>query len=341
MNMLVTGGCGFIGSNFIRHVLANRPAVRVFNLDLLTYAGNMENLSDVEKDPRYAFFKGDINDEKLVSAILADPGIETIVNFAAESHVDRSIMGAAQFVKTNVQGVAVLLEAARGRGIGGERFLQVSTDEVYGSLPLNSTDLFAETAPLHPNNPYAATKAAADLLVLSYVRTFGMDAVITRSSNNYGPRQHPEKFIPLFITNALEDKECPLYGNGENVRDWIYVRENCAGILAALERGRRGEIYNLGGRSEQTNTHVARAIMELTGRTERLVRPIQDRPGHDLRYALDVTKARRELLWAPVMSFDNGLKETVEWYRAHPEWVARAKSGEYQQYFEKNYRGRS
>ena len=336
MNLLVTGGCGFIGSNFIRHVLANRPAVRVFNLDLLTYAGNMENLSDVEKDPRYAFFKGDINDEKLVSAILADPGIDTIVNFAAESHVDRSIMGAAQFVKTNVQGVAVLLDAARRFKV--KRFLQVSTDEVYGSLPPEG--IFTETTPIHPNNPYSATKAAADHMTLAYVHTFGLDAVITRSSNNYGPYQYPEKFVPLFITNAMEGKECPLYGDGLNVRDWLHVEDNCRGILSALEKGRAGEVYNLGGGNERPNLKVALALLRFLGKPESLIRLVPDRPGHDRRYAIDFSKARRDLGWEPQIPFERGLEETVAWYDGHRSWMERIKSGKYMEYFQRNFGGR-
>ena len=332
MRLLVTGGCGFIGSNFIRHLLGDRPEARVVNLDALTYAGNPENLSDLEGDRRYRFVKGSIADEGLVDR-LAGEGIDTILNFAAESHVDRSLYGPVEFVRTNVQGTAVLLEAARRHGV--RRFVQISTDEVYGSLPAEGT--FSEEAPLRPNNPYAATKAAADLMVRSFVRSFGLEAVITRSSNNYGPYQHPEKFIPLFATNALEGRECPLYGDGLQVRDWIHVKDHCRGILAALERGRAGEVYNLGGGNERANLEVARAILRLVGAPESLLRPVPDRPGHDRRYALDSSKARSELGWAPLVPFERGLAETVEWYRSHADWVARVKSGAYREYYRRQY----
>ncbi len=336
MRILVTGGCGFIGSNFIRHVLKARPGARVVNLDALTYAGNPENLADVEGDPGYRFVKGSIVDGDLVDR-LAGEGADAVLNFAAESHVDRSLYGPVEFVRTNVQGTAVLLEAARRRGV--RRFVQVSTDEVYGSLPPEG--VFTEATPLHPNNPYSATKAAADHLALAYARTFGTDAVVTRSSNNYGPFQHPEKFIPLFATNAMEGRECPLYGDGLHVRDWLNVGDNCRGILAALEKGRAGEVYNLGGGNERPNLDVARAILKLAGRPESLLRPVPDRPGHDRRYALDSSKARRELGWAPEIPFDRGLEETVAWYRANGSWAARVKSGEYRQYYERHYRGLS
>jgi dTDP-glucose 4,6-dehydratase len=332
MRLLVTGGCGFIGSNFVRLVLSTRPEARVVNVDALTYAGNPENLADLEGEPRYRFEKGSIADEALVDR-LAGEGVDAILNFAAESHVDRSLHGPAEFVRTNVQGTAVLLEAARRRGV--RRFLQVSTDEVYGSLPPEG--IFTETTPLHPNNPYSATKAAADLMVGAYVRTFGIEAVITRSSNNYGPFQYPEKFIPLFATNAMEEKECPLYGDGLHVRDWLHVEDNCCGILAALEKGRPGEVYNLGGGNERPNLDVARAILRLAGRPDSLLRPVPDRPGHDRRYALDSSKARRELGWAPQVPFEKGLEEAVAWYRDHPRWVERVKSGEYRKYYERHY----
>lgn len=333
MRLLVTGGCGFIGSNFIRHVLAERPEARIVNLDALTYAGNPENLNDAAIDRRgvYTFIHGSICDEALVDRLAE--GADAILNFAAESHVDRSLYGPVEFVRTNVQGTATLLEAARRRGV--KRFLQVSTDEVYGSLPPEG--VFTETTPLHPNNPYSATKAAADLMALAYAHTFGADVVITRSSNNYGPYQHPEKFIPLFASNALEGKECPLYGDGMQVRDWLHVEDNCRGIWAALEKGRRGEVYNLGGASERPNLEVARAILRLVGRPESLIRFVKDRPGHDRRYALDLSKARRELGWAPLVSFEDGLRRTVDWYRSHGEWVGRAKSGEYRKHYERHY----
>ncbi len=331
MRLLVTGGCGFIGSNFVRHVLCARPEFRVVNLDALTYAGNLENLRDVERDPRYRFVKGSILDGDLVDR-LAEEGLDAILNFAAESHVDRSLRGHEEFVRTNVQGTGVLLEAARRHGL--RRFVQVSTDEVYGSLPAEG--VFTESTPLAPNNPYSATKAAGDLLTLACVRSFGIDAVITRSSNNYGPFQYPEKFVPLFATNALEGKECPLYGDGLHVRDWLHVEDNCRGILAALEAGRPGEVYNLGGGNERPNLEVARAILRLAGKPESLIRRVPDRPGHDRRYALDASRARHELGWAQV-PFERGLEETVAWYRAHRRWVGRVKSGAYRDYYELHY----
>jgi dTDP-glucose 4,6-dehydratase len=321
MRILVTGGCGFIGSNFIRLVLSERPEVQVVNLDALTYAGNPENLSDLKAEPRYQFSKGSIVDEEIVDSLVGE-GVDAILNFAAESHVDRSLYGPVEFVRTNVQGTAVLLEAARRRKV--PRFVQISTDEVYGSLP--PSGVFTETTPLHPNNPYSATKAAADLMVQAFVHTFGIDAVITRSSNNYGPFQYPEKFIPLFVTNALEDKACPLYGDGLNVRDWLYVEDNCRGILAALEKGHAGEIYNLGGGNERPNIEVARAILKLAGKPESLIRLVPDRPGHDRRYALDSWKACRYLDWLPQVPFEQGLAKTVEWYRTHKAWSVRAKN---------------
>lgn len=333
MKLLITGGCGFIGSNFIRLVLATRKAVRVTNLDALTYAGNPENVKDLERDPRYRFRKGSIADEAVVDE-MAGQGVDAIVNFAAESHVDRSLYGPLEFVKTNLQGTVTLLEAAKRHGV--KRFLQVSTDEVYGSLPPEG--FFRETTPLHPNNPYASTKAAADLMVQAYVHTFGVDAVITRSSNNYGPYQHPEKFIPLFVSNALEGRAVPLYGDGLHVRDWLHVADNCRAILAALEKGRKGEVYNLGGGNERPNRDVAVRILNLLGRPEELIQYVADRPGHDRRYAIDCSKAKRELGWAPRVKFDAGLRRAVEWYRENAAgWVARVRSGEYRKYVKKQY----
>src|ERR1043166_271790 len=281
MNLLVTGGCGFIGSSCVRVVLKSRPKARVLNLDALTYAGNPENLRDLEKDPRYEFVHGSIVDEDRVDALVRR-GFDALVNFAAESHVDRSLYGPTEFVKTNLQGTVTLLEAAKRHNL--KRFLQISTDEVYGSLPAEGT--FRETTPLHPNNPYSSTKAAADLMVQAYVHTFGLDAVLTRSSNNYGPYQYPEKFIPLFISNAIEGKPCPLYGDGMHVRDWLHVEDNCRGILAALEKGKTGEVYNFGGGNERPNLVTARAILELLDKPESLIEFVKDRPGHDRRYAI-------------------------------------------------------
>jgi dTDP-glucose 4,6-dehydratase len=331
LKLLVTGGCGFIGSNFIRWLLSARPDAGITNLDLLTYAGNPENLAEIEDDPRYKFVRGSIADADLVDR-LAD-GVDGILHFAAESHVDRSLYGPLDFVKTNVEGTTVLLEAARRKKV--RRFLLVSTDEVYGSLP--ETGVFVESTPLAPSSAYSASKAGADLMTLAYRRTFGLDVVITRGSNNYGPYQYPEKFVPLFITNALEGRECPLYGDGLNVRDWLHVLDHGRGIWAAFERGRAGEAYNLGGGNERKNLDVAKAVLAACGRTESLIKFVNDRPGHDRRYALDASKAKRELGWSPDVPFERGLQETVAWYKSHPDWVARVKSGEYRNYYEKHY----
>lgn len=317
MRLLVTGGCGFIGSHFVRLVLRSKRNWKLVNLDALTYAGNPENLRDVEKNPRYRFERGSILEAGLIDRLVKD-GIDAVVNFAAESHVDRSLYGPVEFVRTNVQGTAVLLEAARRHGL--KRFLQVSTDEVYGSLPPQGE--FRESTPLHPNNPYSATKAAADHMALAYARTFGLDVVITRSSNNYGPNQYPEKFIPLFVTNALAGKPCPVYGDGLQIRDWLHVQDNARGILVALEKGKAGEVYNLGGGNERPNLEVAKTILRLLKKPESLLSYVKDRPGHDRRYALDASKARKALGWAPKIDFDKGLKDTVAWYREHPEWIA-------------------
>jgi dTDP-glucose 4,6-dehydratase len=332
VKILVTGGCGFIGSAFVRLLLASRKSARVANLDALTYAGNPENVADLEGDARHRFVRASIADQDAVDRLVRE-GFDAIVNFAAESHVDRSLYGPVEFVRTNVEGTLCLLEAARRHGI--RRFLQVSTDEVYGSLP--ATGFFTETTPLHPNNPYASTKAAADLLVQSYVHTFGLPAVITRSSNNYGPRQYPEKFIPLFVSNALEGRPCPVYGDGMQIRDWLHVEDNCRGILAALEKGEAGEVYNLGGGNERPNLKVAKAILAHLGKPESLLRFVKDRPGHDRRYAIDCRKAKRGLGWSPRIRFEKGLRDTVDWYRSNAAWVSRIKSGEYRKHYEKTY----
>jgi dTDP-glucose 4,6-dehydratase len=329
---LVTGGCGFIGSNFIRLLLRTRPDASVINLDALTYAGNPENLADLAGDSRYRFVRGSIGDRDVVTRTLAG-GVEYLVHFAAESHVDRSLKDAGIFLETNVLGTQVLLDAARQAGL--RRYLQVSTDEVYGSL--GETGVFTETTPLAPNSPYAASKAAADLLVRAAHRAFGLPAVVTRSSNNYGPFQFPEKLIPLFLTNAMEDRPLPVYGEGRNVRDWIYVEDNCEGILAALERGRDGEVYNLGGGQEVANLEVTRAILRATGKPESLIRYVADRPGHDFRYALDASRARRELGWSPRVTFEEGLRLTARWYREHRAWWERIKSGAYRDYYAAQY----
>jgi len=323
--LLVTGGCGFIGSNFVRHVLATDPRARVTNLDALTYAGNPENLADLADDPRYRFVRGDVADGPAVRALAAE-GFDAIVHFAAESHVDRSIGDALPFLRTNVVGTQCLLDAARAAGT--PRFVHVSTDEVYGTLGPDDPP-FTESTPLAPNSPYAASKAASDLLVRAACHTHGIDAVVTRCSNNYGPYQFPEKLIPLFITNALADVPLPVYGDGRQVRDWIHVLDHCRGIDAALRRGRAGAVYNFGGRAERYNLDVTRLVLGLTGRPETLIRHVADRPGHDRRYAVECALAERELGWRPTVAFEAGLAETVAWYRGNARWVERVKSGAY------------
>jgi dTDP-glucose 4,6-dehydratase len=337
MNLLVTGGSGFIGSNLVRLLLAERPGWRVVNLDKLTYAGNAENLADLEGDPRYRFVRGDICDGELVADLLETERIDAVLHLAAESHVDRSILAPAVFIETNVRGTQVLLEAAREREV--KRFLHVSTDEVYGSL--GPTGLFTETSPLAPSSPYSASKAASDLLALAYARTFGVPVVVTRCSNNYGPYQFPEKLIPLMIANALRDLPLPVYGDGMNVRDWIHVEDHCRGLLAALEKGRDGEVYNLGGSSERHNLHIVRRVLALLGKPESLIRFVTDRPGHDRRYAIDARKAQAELGWTPRRRFEDGLAETVGWYTEHRAWWERVISGEYLKFYEKQYGARA
>jgi dTDP-glucose 4,6-dehydratase len=309
--MLVTGGCGFIGSHFIHHVLETDAAIQIVNLDALTYAGNPHNVADLREHPRYRFVQGDIADRECVRDALTG-GVEVIVNFAAETHVDRSIDDSSAFVRTNVLGTQVLLDAARTHGVS--RFVQISTDEVYGAL--GRTGAFTEESPLAPSSPYAASKAGADLLVQSYRRTYGLPTVITRSSNNYGPRQYPEKIIPLFITKMLRDEPVPLYGDGRNVRDWIHVRDHCRAIDLVWRRGRVGEIYNIGGGCERSNLELTHALLSLLGKPASLIRPVADRPGHDWRYALDCTKIQSELGWRPEVDFMEGLRETVAYYRA-------------------------
>jgi dTDP-glucose 4,6-dehydratase len=316
---LVTGGCGFIGSNFVRYILETQPGVSVVNLDALTYAGNPENLADLANHPGYRFVHGDITDRAAVAA--AVQGVSAILNFAAESHVDRSIHDSGPFVRTNVLGTQVLLDAAREFKV--TRFVQISTDEVYGSL--GPTGLFRETSPLAPNSPYAASKAAADLLVRSYVHTFGLPALITRCSNNYGPYQYPEKLIPLFITNLLRDERVPVYGDGLNVRDWIHVRDHCAAVATVWQKGKVGEIYNIGGRCERTNLELTHALLKAVGKPASLIEYVTDRPGHDRRYAIDCTKLETELGWRPAIPFEEGLRQTVAWYQSHGAWVARLK----------------
>jgi dTDP-glucose 4,6-dehydratase len=334
MKLLVTGGAGFIGSNFIRHILETYADYRIVNLDALTYAGNLDNLQDIAEmegggpQARYQFIKGDIGDAALVNRIAAS-GIDAIVNFAAESHVDRSIDNAGVFISTNVLGTQVLLDAALRYTVG--RFIQISTDEVYGSL--GSEGKFVETTPLAPNSPYSASKAGADLLVRSYFETFKLPALITRCSNNYGPYQFPEKLIPLFITNALGDQLLPLYGDGLNVRDWIHVADHCAAIDRVLHHGRPGEIYNIGGNCEKTNREITHTILNELGKPETLIKHVKDRPGHDRRYAIDCTKLCQELGWSQKYDFQSGTKETIRWYLNNRQWWSRVKSGEYLDFY--------
>lgn len=312
MKLLVTGGCGFIGSNFIRYILKKYPDYKVINLDKLTYCGNLENLCEIEKDSRYRFIKGDICDFELVRKI--SKGCDAILNFAAATHVDRSIIDASDFIHTNVKGVQILLEAAKRNKV--LLFIQIGTDETYGSITNGS---FKETDPLHPNSPYAATKAAADHLALAYYTTYRTPVIITRSSNNFGPYQYPEKIIPLFITNLLENRKVPLYGDGLNVRDWLYVLDNCEAIDLVLHKGKLGEIYNIGGSFEIPNIKLAELILKFLGKSNRFIQYVKDRPGHDRRYSLDSTKIKK-LGWRPKHNFDFALKYTVEWYKKNREW---------------------
>lgn len=324
--VLVTGGCGFIGANFVRLELAADPALEITNLDALTYAGNPDNLDGVDSDPRYRFVKGDVADRPFVTKLIADGGFDAVVHFAAESHVDRSINDATPFLRTNLLGTQCLLDAARAAGV--RRYVQVSTDEVYGTLGPEDP-AFSETTPLAPNSPYAASKAGADLLVRAAHHTFGMDVVVTRCSNNYGPYQFPEKLIPLFITNVMADVPVPVYGDGRQVRDWIYVLDHCKGVDAALRRGKSGEVYNFGGKSERFNIDVTRAILRLCGKPDSLIKYVADRLGHDRRYAIDCTKVEAELDWRPTVSFGEGLAATVRWYQENGRWIDRVRSGAY------------
>lgn len=329
MKLLVTGGAGFIGSNFIRHMIREHPDYPIINLDKLTYAGNPDNLRDIANGPNYRFVQGDICDPATVEPLARE--VEVIINFAAETHVDRSIMEPGGFIQTDVYGTYVLLEAARRHN--HKRYIQISTDEVYGSI---EDGAFTEESPLHPNSPYAASKAAGDLLVQSYVRTYGFPAVITRSSNNFGPYQYPEKVVPLFITNAIENKPLPLYGDGMNIRDWIYVLDNCEAIDLILHNGKPGQTYNIGGGNERTNIELTRSILKDLGKSGSLVQFVKDRPGHDRRYALDCRKIA-SLGFKPRQVFEEDLRETIRWYRENPAWWRRIKSGEYQKYYEQMY----
>lgn len=330
-NILVTGGCGFIGSNFIRHMLATSHH-RIINLDKLTYAGNLENLKDVEGDERYRFVRGDIADKEVLKAVF-DRGVDALVNFAAESHVDRSIIDPDAFVQTNIYGAYCLLDEARKRGVG--KFLQVSTDEVYGSL--GKTGKFTEKTALAPNSPYSASKASADMLAMSYHSTFGLPVVITRCSNNYGPYQFPEKLIPLLVSNALENLDLPIYGSGLNVRDWIHVEDHCAALALALEKGVPGNVYNVGAENEKTNMEIVDLILDIMKKPTSLIKYVKDRPGHDLRYAIDNTKIRHDLGFEVKVSFETGMERTVRWYIEHKPWWERIKTGEYLKYYESWY----
>jgi dTDP-glucose 4,6-dehydratase len=332
VKLLVTGGSGFIGSNFVRHVLAAHPGDSIVNLDKLTYAGNPANLKDVEGDTRYAFVHGDICDAKLVRDVIR--GVDAVVNFAASTHVDRSLMEPDEFLRTDVFGVFTLLEAVKDLKI--PRLLHISTDEVYGSVERGSS---REGDPLRPSNPYSASKAGGDLLALAYWQTHRVPVVITRSSNNFGPSQYPEKVVPLFITNALEDTPLPLYGDGRNVRDWLYVLDNCAAIDLVLRQGHDGEVYNIGGGHEVENIVLTRQILHLTGKPETLIQPVKDRPGHDRRYSVDSKKVR-QLGWAPRHKFGDALAATVAWYREHEAWWRPLKSGEFRAYYAKQYGAR-
>ena len=332
-NLLVTGGCGFIGSNYVRMVLEREPETRVINLDALTYAGNPANLKDCETNPHYRMVVGDIADRSAVEKVFAENKPDEVVHFAAESHVDRSILDSSPFIRTNVQGTQVLLDVSRACGV--KRYVQVSTDEVYGSL--GDTGFFTEETPLAPNSPYAASKAASDLLVRAYVHTHKFPAIITRCSNNYGPYQFPEKLIPLFISNLQADQPVPVYGDGMQVRDWIHVLDHCRGIHAALRGGKPGGVYNFGGRCEKANIDLTKTLLGLLGKPESLIRYVADRPGHDLRYAIDCDYAERELGWRPATRFEEGLRATVEWYRQNRAWVEEIKSGAYRQYYQAQY----
>ncbi|WP_449623022.1 dTDP-glucose 4,6-dehydratase [Robertmurraya sp. Marseille-Q9965] len=333
MNIFITGGAGFIGSNFVRHMVTKYPDYNIVNFDRLTYAGNLENLKDIENSPNYSFVKGDISNRELVDHIIKSRNINVMVNFAAESHVDRSITEPDVFVKTNVLGTQVLLDVAKDNNI--KKYLQVSTDEVYGSL--GETGYFTEETPLSPNSPYSSSKAGADLLVQAYHETFGLDVNITRCSNNYGPFHFPEKLIPLMITNALEGKDLPIYGDGKNVRDWLHVSDHCAAIDLVIHKGVSGEVYNVGGHNERTNNEIVNLIVEKLGVSKDLIKHVPDRLGHDRRYAIDPTKITRELGWEPQYTFDTGIVETIDWYVNNQEWWKNIKSGSYMEYYNKQY----
>ena len=336
MKILVTGGAGFIGGNFVLYMVKTHPNDLIVNLDALTYAGNLETLVSVENAPNYKFVKGDIADRDLVFKLFEAERFDAVVNFAAESHVDRSITQPDIFIKTNVMGTQVLLDASRAFGV--KRYHQVSTDEVYGDLPLDRPDLFfSYETPLHNSSPYSASKAGADLLCLAYYRTFQTPVTISRCSNNYGPYHFPEKLIPLMISRALNNQPLPVYGKGENVRDWLHVYDHCVAIDLILRKGRLGEVYNIGGHNERTNLEVVKTILKALNKPESLISYVTDRKGHDLRYAIDPTKIETELGWTPKYSFDTGIQETIEWYLSHQDWWQHILSGEYQNYFKNQY----
>lgn len=336
MNIIVTGGAGFIGSNFVYYELKNHPEDRIICLDKLTYAGNLSTLEKAMKNSQFRFIKGDIADRECVNGLFEEEHPDIVVNFAAESHVDRSIEDPGIFLQTNVLGTGVLMDACRKYGI--KRYHQVSTDEVYGDLPLDRPDLFfTEETPIHTSSPYSASKASADLLVLAYHRTFQLPVSITRCSNNYGPFHFPEKLIPLMISRALADEALPVYGKGENVRDWLYVEDHCSAIDLVIRKGREGEIYNIGGHNERTNLEVVKTILKELGKPESLITYVTDRPGHDMRYAIDPAKIHGELGWLPQTKFDDGIRMTIHWYLENKEWWEHILSGEYQNYFDQMY----
>lgn len=339
MKVLVTGGAGFIGGNFVHYMVNKYPDYQIVNLDLLTYAGNLETCKPVENKPNYKFVRGDIADRPFIMDLFEKEQFDIVVNFAAESHVDRSITDPGIFVQTNVMGTQVLLDASKEYGV--KRYHQVSTDEVYGDLPLDRPDLFfTETTPIHTSSPYSSSKASADLFVLAYYRTYGLPVTISRCSNNYGPYHFPEKLIPLMISRALADEELPVYGKGENVRDWLHVSDHCVAIDLIIHKGAVGEVYNVGGHNERTNLEVVQTILKTLDKPESLIKYVTDRPGHDLRYAIDPTKLETELGWKPQYTFDTGIKQTIQWYLDNKEWWQNILSGEYTHYFEKMYRER-
>lgn len=339
MKILVTGGAGFIGGNFVHYMVNKYPEDEIVNLDLLTYAGNLETLKPVENKKNYKFVRGDIADRPFIMDLFEKEKFDVVVNFAAESHVDRSITDPGIFVQTNVLGTTVLLDASRAYGV--KRYHQVSTDEVYGDLPLDRPDLFfTEETPIHTSSPYSSSKASADLFVLAYHRTYGMPVTISRCSNNYGPYHFPEKLIPLIISRALADEKLPVYGTGENVRDWLYVEDHCAAIDLIIRGGRVGEVYNIGGHNERTNLEVVKTILRTLGKPESLIQFVKDRPGHDRRYAIDPAKIEKELGWKPKYTFDTGIQKTIQWYLDNREWWEHIISGEYSSYFDRMYKDR-